>query len=182
VRSTNPARYTPTAITLHWLIALIIFCSFPLGLYMVELPLSPARLRLYSWHKWAGVTVFALAVLRIAWRATHPAPPPLPMPRWQLMASSATHHMLYVLIVVVPLSGWLYSSAAGFQTVYFGVLPIPDLIGKDKALADQLKLVHLVLNYALAALIAAHLAASLKHHLVDRDGLLGRMIPFLDKA
>ncbi|HET7775351.1 MAG TPA: cytochrome b/b6 domain-containing protein, partial [Azospira sp.] len=75
------------------------------------------------------------------------------------------------------LSGWLMSSAKGFQTVYFGILPIPDLIGKDADLGNLLKTVHMVLNYLMLALVATHAAAAVKHHLIDRDDTLRRMLP-----
>ncbi len=176
------ATYTRSAIALHWLVALIILCSFPVGLYMVELPLSPQKLKIYSWHKWAGVTVFLLALVRVAWRLSHPAPTlPPTMPDWQRRAAQITHVLLYALIVVIPLTGWLMSSAKGFQTVYFGVLAIPDLLGKNKELGDALALVHRVLNYTLAALVVGHVSAAIKHHIVDRDDVLVRMLPFLKR-
>ncbi|MDD5248037.1 MAG: cytochrome b [Rhodocyclaceae bacterium] len=173
-------RYTRTAIVLHWLIALLIFGTFPLGLYMADLHLSPLKLRLFSYHKWIGISVLLLAVLRLLWRATH-RPPPLVagMPRWQQIAAHATHHLLYLLVLIVPLSGWLMSSALGVPVVWFGVLPLPDLIGKDKALGETLKLVHEGLNYTLLAVVAVHVAGAVKHQLIDRDGTLARMLPFL---
>lgn len=175
-------RYTHTAVALHWLIALLIFGAFPLGVYMHELPLSPYKLQLYSYHKWAGMTVLLLALLRVLWRLTHKPPPLLPgMPRWQEIAAHVVHHGLYLLVLAVPLSGWLMSSALGFPVVWFGVLPLPDLIGKDKALGDMLKEVHEVLNYTLLLLVLAHVGGALKHHLIDRDGTLARMLPFLKK-
>ncbi len=172
-------RYTRTAMALHWLIALALFGLFGLGLYMVELPLSPTKLKLYSYHKWAGVTVFLLVLLRLGWRVTH-VPPPLPagMPSWQVRAAAAGHHLLYVLMIVVPLSGWLMSSAKGFQTVWFGVLPLPDLLDKDKALGDALLRTHECLNYLFMAVVGGHVTAALKHQFVDRDGLLSRMLPW----
>ncbi len=175
-------RYTRTAVTLHWLIALLILAALPLGLYMHDLPLSPHKLRLYSYHKWLGVTVFMLAVIRLSWRLAH-RPPALPdsMPRWEKIAAATVHHLLYALIFLIPVSGWLMSSALGFQTVWFGVLPLPDLVGKDKALADLLHEVHENLNYALLALLLAHVGASLKHHFIQRDDVLARMIPYLRK-
>ncbi|EXI82272.1 MAG: hypothetical protein AW10_00720 [Candidatus Accumulibacter appositus] len=175
---TNP-RYSPPAIALHWLMAFLLIGLFSLGIYMHELPLSPDKLKLYSWHKWAGVTAFMLVLLRLLWRFGHP-PPALPaaMPSWQKAASHGMHHLLYVLMVAIPLSGWLMSSAKGFQTVYFGVLPLPDLLGKDKELGELLQTVHKVLNLSLAALVVAHVGAALKHHLVDRDDVLSRMLPF----
>jgi len=177
---TTPASYTRPAITLHWLIALIIFVSFPVGLYMVGLPVSPAKLKIYSYHKWAGVTVLLLALIRVLWRATHAAPPlPASVPPWQQALAGATHLLLYGLMLAIPVSGWLMSSALGFQTVYFGVLPLPDLVAKNKVLGEQLKFVHMFLNYTLAAMVFAHVAAALKHHLVDRDDVLIRMLPWL---
>ena len=171
-------RYNNTAIALHWLVALLIFAAFPLGMYMQDLPLSPTKLQLYSYHKWMGMTVLALAVLRVVWRATH-TPPSLPdtIPRWQRIASQATHQFMYVLIFLVPISGWLMSSAKGFKTVWFGVLPLPDLVGKDKALGDMLSGIHTSLNYILLALVVLHIAAVLKHRFIDRDEVMSRMLP-----
>lgn len=169
--------YSSTAKTLHWLIALLIAAGFGLGTFMVDLPFSPTKLKYFSWHKWIGVTVFLLAVIRVGWRITHPPPPDLPAPAWQLRAAHLTHWALYALIVLIPISGWIYSSSTGFQTVYLGLVPLPDLIGKDPTLKGPLKLVHLCLNYTMAALVAMHVLAALKHHFVDRDGVLRRMLP-----
>jgi cytochrome b561 len=175
-------RYTYTAIRLHWLIALLIFVVFPLGVYMHELPLSPEKLRLYSYHKWIGVTIFLLALIRVYWRATH-RPPAMPdtMKDWEKFAAHAAHYALYVLIFIIPLSGWLMSSAKGFQTVWFGVLPLPDLVGKNKELGDMLQKVHEVLNFVLLGTVIAHAGAALKHHFIERDDILIRMVPFLKK-
>ncbi len=172
----NTARYTMTAIGLHWLMALLIFAAFPLGLYMHDLKLSPTKLQLYSYHKWIGMTVLLLAILRILWRATH-KPPALHIPRWQEIGSSIVHALLYLLIMAVPLSGWLMSSAKGVQTVWFGVLPLPDLVGRDKALGHLLGIVHETLNYTLLVLVILHIIAALKHHFIDRDEVLTRMLP-----
>jgi cytochrome b561 len=179
---TASARYTGTAIGLHWLVAFLILAAFPLGIYMSDLTLSPLKLKLISYHKWLGVTVFLLAAARLAWRATH-TPPPLPgaVPAWERYAAHGMHHLLYVLLFAIPLSGWLMSSAKGFQTVYFGVLPLPDLIGKNKALGDLLQEAHRMLNYGMLGLVIAHAGAALKHHFIDRDGILSRMLPYLDK-
>ncbi len=176
----SATRYTPTAIALHWLMAVLLVGLFGVGLYMHDLPLSPWKLRVYSWHKWAGVTAFALVLARLAWRLGH-RPPALPaaMPAWQQRAAHGLHHLLYLLMLAIPLSGWLMSSALGFQTVWFGVLPLPDLLAKDKELGETLKLVHMSLNFGLAALVVAHVGAAVKHHLIDRDDILSRMLPFL---
>jgi cytochrome b561 len=172
-------RYTATAIALHWLIFVLIGCGFALAVYMVELPLSPQKLRYFSWHKWIGVTVFALALARIGWRLTHRPPPwDPPLPCWQRRAAATLHVVLYSLIVIIPLTGWLYSSATGVPTVYLGVMQLPDLVAKDKALAELLKSVHVTLNYALLALVAIHAAAALQHHYIARDAVLARMLPW----
>ncbi|MFG6439819.1 cytochrome b [Roseateles sp. LKC17W] len=168
-------RYTPIAIVLHWLLALAIVGAFGVGLYMTELPFSPARLKLYNWHKWAGVTILALSALRLLWRLTHRPPADAPMPAWQAKAAHATHHLLYVLFFAVPLAGWAYSSAAGYPIVWFGVLPLPDFVPKDSGLADTFKLLHKLSAYGLALLVLAHVGGAIKHHFIDRDGLLARM-------
>ena len=172
------AHYTKTAKGLHWLMAVLFFGMLGLGFYMQGLPLSPDKLKLYSWHKWVGVTVFLLALFRIAWRVTH-QPPALPssMPRLMQIAAHAGHHMLYMLMFLIPLSGWLMSSAKGFQTVWFGILPIPDLLEKNKLLGDLLQTVHVSLNYLFIAVLIGHIGAALKHHFIDTDDILTRMLP-----
>lgn len=169
-------RYSTPAVVLHWLMALLIFAGFPLGIYMVDLPLSPDKLKLYSYHKWIGVTVFVLVAVRLGWRLTH-TPPLLPdgMAVWERRASAIVHGLLYLLMIAIPLSGWLMSSAKGFQTVWFGVLPLPDLLEKDRELGDLLAGVHKALNFTLLALVILHVAAALKHHFIERQPFLQRM-------
>jgi cytochrome b561 len=175
-------RYSTVAIALHWLLGLALVAMFGFGLYMTDLPFSPQRLKLYNWHKWAGVTILVLSALRLLWRLTH-RPPALPatitqkMPAWQLLAHSATHLGLYALFFAVPLIGWAYSSAAGFPVVLFGVLPLPDFVAPDKDLAALIKPWHEISAFALAGLVLLHVAAALKHHFVDRDGLISRILP-----
>ncbi|HRP67663.1 MAG TPA: cytochrome b [Thauera sp.] len=175
---TPAVRYTATAKLLHWLMAVLIPASMALGMYVEGLPFSPEKLKLISWHKWAGVTLFTLAVLRLGWRLRHP-PPPLPasMSPTLRFAAHAGHLMLYVLMLAIPLTGWLMSSAKGVPTVWFGVLPIPDLLAKDEALGTLLQATHKYLNWLLAATLAGHVAAALKHHFIDRDDILRRMLP-----
>lgn len=177
------ANYTATAKALHWLMALLLIGLLALGFVMTEMPLSPQKLQVYSWHKWAGVTVFLLLLVRLAWRITH-RPPPLPwqMGKLQQVAAHLGHIGLYVLMLALPISGWLMSSAKGFQTVWFGVLPIPDLLPKDKVLGELLEEVHETLSWVLIVMLAAHVAAALKHHFVDRDDILTRMLPHRRQA
>ena len=173
-------RYHTVSIILHWVLGVALVSIFFFGTYMADLPFSPQRLKLFNWHKWAGISILVLSALRLLWRTTHPAPPlpasiALAMPGWQLKAHQLTHVALYALFFVVPLIGWAYTSAAGFPVVLFGVIPLPDLIGADKALAALIKPWHQISAFALAALVLLHVAAALKHHFVDRDGLLNRM-------
>jgi len=177
---TTASRYTGTAIALHWLAVLLIFATFPLGVYMHELALSPFKLKLVSYHKWIGVTIFLLTVVRMAWRATH-TPPPLPetIPLWQQRAAHGLHLLLYLLLLVIPLSGWLMSSAKGVPVVYLGLVQLPDLVSKDKALGELLATIHQALNFGLLLLVGLHIAAALKHHFIERDATLRRMLPFV---
>ena len=175
--SPSSTRYTHVAIAMHWLLALMIIGSLSLGLYMADLPFSPARLKLYNWHKWAGVAILVLSALRLLWRLSHRPPADLPMPAWQQRAASGAHLVLYGLFFAVPLAGWAYSSAAGFPIVWFGVLPLPDFVPVDRALSESLKPLHRWLAYALCAVVMLHIAGALKHHFIDRDGLLRRMLP-----
>jgi cytochrome b561 len=182
--NTDPAvtakRYSATAIALHWVLGLVIVAVFGVGLYMANLPFSPLRLKLYNWHKWTGMTLLALTVFRLVWSATH-RPPALPvqiadaMPTWQHHVHHATLTALYILFFAVPLLGWAYSSAVGFPIVLFGVLPLPDFVTTDKAMAAFLKPWHQASAYALIGLALLHAAAALKHQFIDRDGLISRM-------
>ena len=172
-------RYSVPAIGLHWILFLIIAASWALGFYTADLPFSPQKLKYVSWHKWAGVTIFVLAALRLAWRLAHP-PPPLPsMPAWQLRGATAIHALLYAFMLVIPITGWLFSSASGVPTVWFGLWQLPDLVDRNKAAADLLRTVHATLNWTFAAIVLGHVAFALKHHFVDRDDVLRRMLPFL---
>lgn len=178
-------RYSLTAIVLHWVLGAALLGIFAVGLYMTDLPFSPTRLKLYNWHKWAGVTILVLSALRLLWRLTH-RPPALPgkiskaMPAWQHWAHHGTHHALYALFFLVPLIGWAYSSASGFPIVVFGVLPLPDFVPVDKALAEMIKPFHELTAFALIGLAGLHIAAALKHQWIDRDGLINRMLPGRD--
>lgn len=172
-------HYTSTAKLLHWGMAVVIAGLITLGFVMTDMPLSPEKLQYYSWHKWAGVSVFMLVWLRLGWRVLNP-PPPYPSAMSPLMQrlAHAGHAALYALMVIIPVSGWLLSSAKGVQTVWFGVLPLPDLLEKNKELGHLLHEVHESLNYLLLVLLAGHVAAAFKHHWLDRDDIFKRMLPF----
>ncbi len=171
--------YTKLAIVFHWLIALLIIAAFALGVTMVDIAgLTPTKLKYYSWHKWLGVTVLALAAVRLLWRLSH-RPPAYPdaMPAWQQKAAGALHAALYVLMFAVPVSGYFYSLSAGVPVTYLGILPLPVVIDANPELKPLLKQVHYLLNMSLLAAFGLHVLAALKHHFIDRDGVFKRILP-----
>lgn len=170
--------YNGVAKTLHWLVFALMSGAFAVGFYMADLPLSPTKLRIVSWHKWTGVTIFVLVLLRLSWRLFNP-PPPLPgqMPGWERRAAEASHRLLYLLMLAMPLTGWLMSSAKGFQTVWFGLIPLPDLLAKNPPLGEALEEVHATLAVITLCFVGLHVLAALKHHFIDRDDVLARMTP-----
>jgi cytochrome b561 len=175
-RSDRPARYTRTAIALHWLIAALVIGQFAWGWWMQEIPKQPVgpRVDAFNLHKSVGMTIFVLMVLRLLWRAAHPAPPLPAMPSWQAALARATHVLLYAALLIHPLVGYLGSEVSGYPVRYFG-MTLPGWAGKHVALKDFLSAVHLATSWLIAALVALHVAGALKHALVDRDGLLARM-------
>jgi cytochrome b561 len=177
----RPVSYGVVAIVLHWVLGALIVAAFFIGLWMVDLPFSPQRLRLFNWHKWLGVAVLMLSAARLLWRMAGHPPPPIPagMPEWQIAAFRGTHLVFYALFFVVPLLGWAYTSAVGVPVVFLGVLPLPDLAPLDKPFGEEvLKPLHEVSSYLLAAVVVVHVAAAFKHHFIERDGLLVRMWPW----
>lgn len=172
-------KYTKTAMFFHWLLALFIIATFICGAVMVDMPgITPDKLRYYSWHKWAGITILGLTGLRLLWRLGHPAPEyPASMPNWQKQAASGLHIFLYVLIFCIPISGYLYSLSSGIPVVYFGVWSMPVIMDPNSELKPLLKEVHFVLNMILLAAFSMHVLAALKHHFIDRDEVMKRMLP-----
>ena len=171
-----PQHYTRTALALHWVVAGVIICAFSLGLVVSDLPFSPQKLKLVAYHKWLGITVLALVALRGIWRLTHRPPALPPMPAWQLIGAKFSHALMYTLMFAIPFSGWLFSSADGYRVVYLGLLPLPNLIAKNKLLADALGDIHATFAWLMLYVLLLHVAAALKHHFLDRDDTLRRML------
>ena len=161
---------------LHWLIAALVIAQFAWGWWMQTIPKQPPGLRVdaFNLHKSVGMTIFALMVVRILWRLAHRPPPLPPMPSWQATAARVTHVLLYAALIVQPLVGYLGSAVSGYPVKYFGIA-LPAWAGKHEALKDLLSTVHLVVSWVIAAAVTTHVAAALKHALVDRDGLMARM-------
>jgi cytochrome b561 len=178
-----PARSTATtwgAVTrlLHWGMLPLFIGIIAVGFYMTDLPLGPNKLRIYALHKSIGLTLLGLATLRLLWRLGERRPALPPLPAWQQRAAGASHLLLYALMFVIPLSGWLYNSAAGFPLQWFHLVNLPPLAAADPALKATAKAVHETGVFVLIAIVALHAAAALKHHFVDRDRTLRAMWPW----
>lgn len=171
-------RYSLLTISLHWIVALLIIAAFALGSIMTDMKISPTKLQYYSYHKWLGVTVLGLVALRLLARLLSPAPAyPDSMSPWQKKAASLTHVGLYALMFAVPLSGYFYTSAAGYPVVYLGLFELPTFIAPNPELKPILKEVHETLTTVMLVVVGLHFAAALKHHFIDKDGILQRMLP-----
>lgn len=164
---------------LHWTIAILIVLIGIVGLVMGELPRSPKYFWVYTAHKSLGLTVLALVLVRIGWRLYAGAPRPVPgTPRLQALLASATHGAIYLLILALPLSGWIYDSANALRPFrWFGLVEVPKLVAPDEALAASAHGAHEWLFWLLMALVAGHACAALYHHFIQRDATLARMLP-----
>ena len=170
------AAYDTPSRFLHWLTAALLLLSFGLGLSMTRFIGDDMKLRVYGWHEWVGLTIFAATIGRLLWRLTHPAPP-LSLPGIERIASKLTYAGIYGILLVQPIVGWVMSTAFGFPVVYLGLIPLPQPVEVDRALAERLQGVHFALAMALVALFAAHIGGVLYHHLIRKDGVLRRMLP-----
>lgn len=164
---------------LHWIIGLLIVGMGLVGLFMTQMDPSMAKLKVYALHKSCGIIVLVLVALRLLWRLAHRAPPPVPQPRWQRIAAQAMHGLLYVLMFAIPLAGWLYNSAANFPLQWFGLVQIPSIWPADPQVKHLAHALHEYGFWALMALVALHAAAAIKHHFIDKDETLRRMLPGL---
>lgn len=172
----KPTNYTRTAVSLHWLIAGLVISAVFMGWTMTSMEITPTRLKLFNYHKWIGITVLALALVRIAWRLSHAPPPLVPMPRWQAMAAHGGHLVLYLLLLAVPVTGWIYSNASGYPVVYLGKLPLPDLMERNRELAGALRNLHVILATTMVVVVLLHVLAALQHHFLHKDNTLRRML------
>jgi len=173
--SPRSARYDAVAIALHWLSALLVVGLAGVGFWMADLKPSPRTIEIYNWHKWFGLTVLGLTAIRIAWRATHPPPPLLVASRAQRVLAHSVHGAMYLLLLAMPITGWLQNSAAGFPLSWFGLFRVPPLIERNREAFEFWQDVHETLALVLVALIVLHVAAALKHRFIDRDATLARM-------
>lgn len=170
-------RYNGISKTLHWLIALLAFSQLAMGKFFeVEADESGS---LFDWHTAFGLSVLALMVVRLAWRVTHTVPAlPRNTPGWQQIAARATHIAFYVLLIALPITGWLVTSVEGDAVSFFGWFTVPSLpVPGGEASEDFLEETHELLGNVLLVLAGIHVLAGLKHYYIDRDDVLRRMMP-----
>jgi cytochrome b561 len=172
--------YGSPAKLLHWLMFLMIASLLAAGFVMVGMENTPDKFKLYGLHKSLGITVLTLVFLRLAWRLMNITPIlPDTLSRMQKFMAHAAHWGLYALMVAMPMSGWLMSSAAGFTVSVFGWFSLPNLVEPDKALFEFFKDAHEIFAWALILLVAMHAAAALLHHFYYKDNILRRMLPWV---
>lgn len=176
------STYSRGSIAFHWIIALLVFLNFYIGLFHDDWAKETKSFWMGQ-HKAIGVTVILLTIGRLIWRVMHKAPEPLPThSQWERRLAWIAHRLFYVLLIIVPLTGWLMSSAAGRPVNMFGLFEISLPVTQDRAAADTYGERHEMLAFVMLGLVALHIIGALKHHFMDKDLTLGRMIPFLNRA
>jgi cytochrome b561 len=162
----------------HWTIALLIVAQIGLGITAAAWRLSPLKLELFVWHKSVGMLVLVLMLLRLAWRLTNRTPElPADTPAWERHAARASHALLYVLAIALPISGWVISSAAAVPFSVFWLIPLPAIVAPDELFEELAKSAHFGLVVALCLVLVVHIGAALRHHWVKRNEVLLRMLP-----
>ncbi len=172
-------RYGAMAILLHWIMAILIIGLLAEGLYMIRLPVSLQKLQLFGWHKEYGMLVLILVCFRMGWRLSHRVPDlPFTLPEWQKVAARSAHWAFYFFMFVMPVTGWLITSAAGLPVSFFGWFTFPNLISANANLQSLFSEIHEWLGYALIALVCLHTSAALQHHFINKDNVLKGMLPW----
>jgi cytochrome b561 len=172
-------RYTRTAMTLHWLIALAVFGQIAFGWYLQLVPrLTPERALFVNFHKSTGLVIGLLIVLRLVWRLSHKPPPlPLSMPLWERRAAHANHVLLYACMLIMPIAGYTASNFSKFGVKFFNAVLLPPWGVDDRGIYAFFNGLHVATSYIFVTLIAAHVAAALKHLILPRHGIFRRMLP-----
>lgn len=174
----DETRFGVVAQLFHWAVVVLIIVQFILAARADDLPLGPAKVAVLAQHKSFGITILALAVLRLLWRWFNPVPAePLDIPQWQRVAARISHLALYGLLLITPVVGWAMSSARNFSVSWFGLVTLPDFVAPNRPAYDFLHQTHEILAMTLFWLALLHIAAALKHHFIDKDNVLRRMLP-----
>jgi len=171
----SSTQFGSISIALHWIIALLMIGMLCVGLYMVGLPLSPQKIQIYGWHKATGMFILLMVLLRLIWRLSN-IQPRLKLPFWEKISARVMHWLLYALMFLMPLTGWLMTSAAGYTVSFFGLFIIPAPISANEQAKALFGTLHEGFAYALIVAIIIHILAALKHHFIDKDDILRRML------
>lgn len=179
-------NYDSVAKWLHWLIGLAIIGMLALGWTMMNMPKEyPGRFAMFQLHKSIGITILLLSFVRLGWRLMHPVPAlPSHMAKWEIFAARATHWAFYILMIAMPITGWVIvsSSSMGLPTILYGIIPWPHVPGlqelpNKQEINQAFEQVHSNLAFLIAGLLALHIGAALKHHFIVKDDILTRMTP-----
>jgi len=174
----SPERYGIISQTLHWIIVVFVSIQFVVGSIAADLPLGMQRLILLSRHKSIGMTIFILMILRLLWRLSNQVPLlPAEMSSHEQRLARLIHWLFYILLLCIPVAGWINSSASNLTVSWFGIFNWPDLVEPDKYIATIAKGTHKILVWTLLAIISLHTMAALRHHFILKNNILIRMIP-----
>ena len=171
----SETHYGVIAIILHWLMAILLIALLILGLYMEGLPISLEKLKFYGWHKEYGILALMLVMIRIIWRLIN-ITPRLSLPLLEKIAARTVHWAFYGFMFAMPITGWLITSAAGLPVSFFGLFVLPDLVSPNDDLMKLFQEIHQWLGYGLIATIILHASAAFKHHFINKDDILRRML------
>jgi cytochrome b561 len=178
MRENTPERWGSVSIALHWTIAaLVLLVQVPAGITMTSVEPGTVQNVGYNIHKTTGIVIFLLALVRLAWRWTHPVPAlPADMPVWQARLARTTHAILYLVLFLMPITGFLYTAMGGFPVPFFMLYDLARFVPENKPVAEIFKYAHLTLQYVLYVTVLLHVSGALYHHFVRRDGVLLRML------
>ena len=172
------SRYGPVSQAFHWLTVALFMTQFGIAIYMDSLPKSPAKLEWYALHKSIGFTILVLIVLRLIWRSMNRKPLlPAGMPSWEKLLAHGVQYSLYVIMILMPLSGLVMSWSANYPVSIYGLFTLPNLVAPSETLKDAMVLAHFVIAWAIVGLLSLHVAGSLRHHFLTKDDVLRRMLP-----
>jgi cytochrome b561 len=178
MRENTRERWGSVSIALHWTIAaLVLLVQVPAGITMVTVDPGTVQNVCYNIHKTNGIVIFLLAIVRLGWRWAHPVPfLPADMPVWQARLARTTHAILYLVLFLMPISGFLYTAMGGFPVPFFMLYDLARLVPENKPVAEIFKYAHLTLQYVLYLTVLLHVSGALQHHFVRKDGVLRRML------
>ena len=168
-------RFGVIAIIFHWVMAILMVGLIALGLIMVRMPINIQKLQFYGWHKEFGLLVLMLVIVRLTWRLRN-VNPSLNIPAWEEFFARAVHWTFYFFMFVIPITGWLITSSADLPVSFFGLFTLPNIVHASEPNRVLYSEIHEWLGYALIAVFCLHTLAALKHHFINKDDILRRML------